>query len=131
MTLFQRLTQEIFYAWFGQYWFREIIIVYHNTLPVIIIYYFICNKYMESSSYFNTLAFILTTILYAVAMKPALKLETIEDDTKYLEYKSNNLMYLGAYFILVTLVQFSINSSIVIRILYLKLCKFLKPYILI
>ena len=47
---------------------------------------------MESSSYFNTLAFILTTILYAVAMKPALKLETIEDDEKYLEYKSNNLM---------------------------------------
>ena len=68
---------------------------------------------MESSSYFNTLAFILTTILYAVAMKPALKLETIEDDTKYLDYKSNNLMYLGAYFILVTLVQFSINSSII------------------
>lgn len=68
---------------------------------------------MESSSYFNTLAFILTTILYAVAMKPALKLETIEDDAKYLEYKSNNLMYLGAYFILVTLVQFSINSSII------------------
>ena len=68
---------------------------------------------MESTSYFNTLAFILTTILYAVAMKPSLKLETIEDDEKYLEYKSNNLMYLGAYFILVTLVQFSINSSII------------------
>jgi len=68
---------------------------------------------MESSAYFNTLAFILTTILYAVAMKPALKLETIEDDEKYLEYKSNNFMYLGAYFTLVTLVQFSINSSII------------------
>ena len=70
---------------------------------------------MESSSYFNTLAFILTTILYAVALKPALKLETIENDEKYLEYKSNNLMYLGAYFIIVTLVQFSINSSIITR----------------
>jgi hypothetical protein len=70
---------------------------------------------MESSAYFNTIAFLLTTLFYALAMKPSLKLDTIEDKdiNKYLEYKSNKFMYLGAYFILVVLVQFSVNSSII------------------
>jgi len=70
---------------------------------------------MDSSAYFNTIAFLLTTLLYALAMRPTLKLATIEDTdiNTYLDYKSNKFMYLGAYFILVTLVQFSVNSSII------------------
>ena len=66
---------------------------------------------MESSSFFNTLAFLLTTLFYSVAMRPALTLDTMTNS--YIEYKSNNYLYLGAYLLLVLIVQFSVNSSII------------------
>jgi hypothetical protein len=68
---------------------------------------------MESSSYFNTIAFLIVTLFYALVMKPKLTLSIISSDESYMDYKANNYLYLAAYFILVILVQFSVNSSII------------------
>ena len=67
---------------------------------------------MESSSYFNTIAFLLTTVFYSMVMRPELKMEQMSPD-KYPEYKINNYLYLGAYLSLVLVVQFAVNSSII------------------
>jgi hypothetical protein len=45
-------------------------------------------------------------------MRPELKIEQMSPD-KYPEYKANNYLYLGAYLLLVLVVQFSVNSSII------------------
>ena len=67
---------------------------------------------MESSSYFNTLAFLLTTLFYSMVLRPTLTLDILSSDS-YIEYKSNNYVFLGAYLLLVLIVQFSVNSSII------------------
>lgn len=67
---------------------------------------------MEGSSYFNTIAFLLTTLFYSMVMRPELKLDQMSPD-KYPEYKANNYLYLGAYLLLIMVVQFSVNSSII------------------
>ena len=67
---------------------------------------------MESSSYFNTIAFLLTTLFYSMVMRPELKLEQMSAE-EYPKYKANNYLYLGAYLLLILVVQFSVNSSII------------------
>jgi hypothetical protein len=67
---------------------------------------------MESSSYFNTIAFLLTTLFYSMVMRPELKIEQMSPE-KYPEYKANNYLYLGAYLLLILVVQFAVNSSII------------------
>jgi UPF0716 family protein affecting phage T7 exclusion len=66
---------------------------------------------MESSSFFNTVAFLLTTLFYSMMLRPELTLNKMT--TSYLEYKSDNYLYLGAYLLLVLIVQFSVNASII------------------
>jgi hypothetical protein len=67
---------------------------------------------MESSSYFNTIAFLLTTLFYSMVMRPELKLDQMSPE-EYPKYKANNYLYLGAYLLLILVVQFSVNSSII------------------
>jgi hypothetical protein len=60
------------------------------------------------NSYLNLIVFILTTVLYFL-IKPSITLETSNDENS----QSSNYMMLGAYFLVVIISQFFINSYII------------------
>jgi hypothetical protein len=66
-----------------------------------------------ASSYINILTFILTTVFYYMALKPVLLYDDLIDVKKYETYNKNNYLYLGIYLMLVMLVQFVVNASII------------------
>ena len=66
-----------------------------------------------ASSYLNIVTFLLTTLFYYIALKPSLNYTSLTDKTKYQNYISNSYMYLAVYIVLVILIQFIINSSII------------------
>ena len=66
-----------------------------------------------SNSYLNIVTFLLTTVFYYLALKPALPLTLYKDKQQYKDYVSNNYMYLAIYVLLVILIQFMVNSSII------------------
>lgn len=66
-----------------------------------------------ANSYLNILTFLLTTLFYYLALKPSLTFETFTNKELYKNYVSNNYMYLAIYLLLIMMVQFIINSSIV------------------
>ena len=66
-----------------------------------------------TSSYINIVTFILTTVFYYMALKPVLSYDDLIDVQKYEIYNKNNYLYLGIYLMLVMLVQFVVNTSII------------------
>jgi len=66
-----------------------------------------------ANSYLNIVTFLLTTLFYYLAIKPSYTYEISIDSTKQKEYKSNNYMYLSIYLLLVMVIQFMVNSSII------------------
>jgi len=66
-----------------------------------------------ANSYLNTVTFLLTTLFYYLAMKPNLTYETLNDPKKHQDYVSNNYMYLAIYLLLIMVIQFIVNASII------------------
>lgn len=66
-----------------------------------------------ANSYLNILTFLITTIFYYMALKPSLPYNLYKNKDEYKSYISNNYMYLAIYVLLVILIQFMINSSII------------------
>lgn len=66
-----------------------------------------------ANSYLNIITFILTTIFYYQALKPNFTLDILNNQEKFKEYISSNYLYLAVYFLLVILIQFIINASII------------------
>ena len=66
-----------------------------------------------ANSYLNILTFILTTVFYYMALKPSLSYDALVDEKKYKEYSKNNYLYLGIYLVLVMLIQFGVNASVI------------------
>jgi len=66
-----------------------------------------------ANSYLNIVTFLLTTLFYYLAIKPSYTYEISIDPTKQKEYKSNSYMYLAIYLLLVMVIQFMVNSSII------------------
>ena len=66
-----------------------------------------------ANSYLNIVTFLLTTLFYYLALKPALPYSMYSDKEQYKTYISNNYMYLAIYVLLVILIQFMVNSSII------------------
>jgi hypothetical protein len=66
-----------------------------------------------ASSYLNILSFLLTTLFYYLAIKPSLTYDITIDPKKYQEYTSSSYMYLAIYLLLVIVIQFMVNSSII------------------
>lgn len=66
-----------------------------------------------TNSYLNIVTFLLTTLFYYLALKPALPYTLYKDKQKYKEYISNSYMYLAIYVLLVIVIQFIVNSSII------------------
>ena len=66
-----------------------------------------------ANSYINIVTFILTTVFYYLALKPSLSYEDLTDVKKFEEYSKNNYLYLGIYLVLVMLIQFVVNASVI------------------
>jgi hypothetical protein len=66
-----------------------------------------------ANSYLNIVTFLLTTIFYYLAIKPSYTYEISIDPSKQNEYKSSSYMYLAIYLLLVMVIQFMVNSSII------------------
>lgn len=66
-----------------------------------------------ANSYLNIVTFLLTTLFYYLALKPALPYTMYKNKEEYKQYVSNNYMYLAIYVLLVIVIQFIVNSSII------------------
>jgi hypothetical protein len=66
-----------------------------------------------ASSYLNIITFLLTTLFYYMAIKPSLNYDILTDPKKYKDFISNSHLYLAVYFLLVVIIQFIVNSSII------------------
>lgn len=66
-----------------------------------------------SNSYLNIVTFLLTTLFYYLALKPSLPYAMYKDKQQYKDFVGNNYMYLAIYVLLVIIIQFIVNSSIV------------------
>ena len=65
------------------------------------------------NSYLNIVTFLLTTLFYYLAIKPSFTYEISIDPTKHKEYISKNYMYLAIYLLLIMVIQFIVNASII------------------
>jgi len=66
-----------------------------------------------ASSYLNIITFLLTTLFYYMALKPNYTYEMSIDVNKNKQYTTNSYMYLAIYFLLVMVIQFIVNASII------------------
>ena len=66
-----------------------------------------------ASSYLNIITFLLTTLFYYMALKPNYTYEMSIDLNKNKQYTTNSYMYLAIYFLLVMVIQFIVNASII------------------
>ena len=66
-----------------------------------------------ANSYLNIVTFLLTTLFYYLAIKPSLSYDTLIDSIKYKKYTSSTYTYLGIYVLLVMVLQFIINTSLI------------------
>ena len=67
------------------------------------------------NTFLNIFAFILITILYYIALKPKLTIDILSNVDGYKKYNKSLYFNLGIYFLLVLLVQFGVNASIIIN----------------
>ena len=65
------------------------------------------------ASYLNIITFLFTTLFYYLAIKPKFTYETTLDTEKYKKYTTNTYMYLAIYLLLVIVIQFMVNASII------------------
>lgn len=66
-----------------------------------------------ANSYLNIVTFLLSTLFYYMALKPALPYSLYNNKEEYKNYLSNNYMYLAIYVLLVIIIQFMVNASII------------------
>mgnify|MGYP000364273369 CR=1 FL=1 len=67
-----------------------------------------------ASNYLNIVSFLLTTLLYYLALKPKLSLDIFNNQVEKDKYEKSNYMYLAIYFLIVIIIQLIINTSIII-----------------
>lgn len=65
------------------------------------------------NSYLNIITFLLTTVFYYLALKPNLKYNDLTNSSEYKKYSNNNHLYLGIYFLLILIIQFIVNATII------------------
>ena len=68
---------------------------------------------MINNSFLNILFFIITTVLYFVAIRPKLTVDVMMNPDAQVKYEKQKLVSLGIYFLLAILVQFVINVSVI------------------
>jgi hypothetical protein len=65
------------------------------------------------NSYLNIFTFLLTTLFYYMILKPPLDYKTVSNGELYKNYTTSNYVSLAVYLLLVMVVQFIVNSSII------------------
>ena len=65
------------------------------------------------NSYLNIFTFLLTTLFYYMILKPSLDYKTVSNVELYKKYTSSNYISLAVYLLLVMVVQFIVNASII------------------
>jgi hypothetical protein len=65
------------------------------------------------NSYLNIFTFLLTTLFYYMILKPPLDYKTVSNMESYKDYTSKNYVSLAVYLLLVMVVQFIVNASII------------------
>jgi hypothetical protein len=68
-----------------------------------------------AGSYLNIISFFITTVFYYLSLKPTIDSSAFSDKKSqaYIDYKGNQYLYLGVYFLLVMVVQFAVNTSVI------------------
>lgn len=67
------------------------------------------------NTYMNIFIFLIITAIYFILAKPKLQVETLESDILYSAYMKSTQIALATYFIVIILVQFSINSVAIVQ----------------
>ena len=65
------------------------------------------------NSYLNILTFLLTTLLYYLTLKPSLKYDDMVNPESYNNYLNSSKLYLAIYFLLILIVQFTVNTYLI------------------
>ena len=65
------------------------------------------------NSYLNIITFLLTTLFYYMILKPPLDYKTVSNMESYKDYTSKNYVSLAVYLLLVMVIQFIVNASII------------------
>ena len=66
-----------------------------------------------ANSYLNIVTFLLTTLFYYMTIKPNLTYDNANNPDEFQKYTSSSYMYLAIYFLLVVVIQFMVNASII------------------
>lgn len=66
-----------------------------------------------ANSYLNIITFLLTTVFYYLALKPNLKYNDLTNGIEYKNYLNKNYLYLGIYFLLILIIQFIVNATMI------------------
>ena len=66
-----------------------------------------------ANSYLNIITFLLTTLLYYLVLKPVLTLKQLVNPDELQKYKTNNNIYLAVYALLILIIQFIVNASVI------------------
>ena len=66
-----------------------------------------------ANSYLNIFTFLLTTLFYYMILKPKLDYKTVSNGELYKSYTTQNYVSLAVYLLLVMVVQFIVNASII------------------
>ena len=66
-----------------------------------------------ANSYLNILTFLLTTLVYYLALKPSLKYSDMTNPDNYNNYLNSNKLYLAVYFFAILVIQFIVNAYVI------------------
>jgi len=66
-----------------------------------------------ANSYLNILTFLLTTLVYYLALKPTLKYDDMTNTDNYNNYLNSNKLYLAVYFFAILVIQFIVNAYLI------------------
>ena len=66
-----------------------------------------------ANSYLNIITFLLTTLVYYLALKPSLKYSDMTNADNYNNYLSSNKLYLAVYFFAILVIQFIVNAYVI------------------
>jgi hypothetical protein len=66
-----------------------------------------------ANSYLNILTFLLTTLVYYLALKPSLKYSDMTNPDNYNNYLNSNKLYLAVYFFAILVIQFIVNAYLI------------------
>jgi hypothetical protein len=66
-----------------------------------------------ANSYLNIITFLLTTLVYYLALKPSLKYDDMTNTDNYNNYLNSNKLYLAVYFFAILVIQFIVNAYLI------------------